>query len=401
MMYHRMASRGLRAAGRRSLETTALYSLHEELGGKMVPFAGYSLPVQYAGEKGGVMKEHEQCRTSAALFDVSHMGQLVWRGADRVRFLESVVVGDIAGLGAGEGRLSLITNAEGGIIDDTVITNAGDSVYMVVNGATKHGDMAHFRNHLSAFDGDADFEYLEDRQLLALQGPHAAAVLQRLLPSDVDLSRMAFMTGLDCAVAGLDCRVTRCGYTGEDGFEISVAHGDCGALARALLAEGEVEPAGLGARDSLRLEAGLCLYGNDIDGDTSPVEAALTWTIGGPKSRRRKEQGFLGAEKILSPEGKLLKTTRKRVGIAGMKAPARQGAEVYDASGEKRIGTITSGTFSPTLRRPVSMGYVAKVSKEEDYSKEGTEVMVSIRGKLQPAKVTAMPFVESNYYRGA
>jgi len=361
----------------------------------MVPFAGYELPVEYAGENGGIKKEHLWCREEgkAALFDVSHMGQIRWDGKDAGDFLEKMVVGDIKGLGAGEGRLSLITNEDGGIVDDTVITNAGDYIYMVVNGACKVGDMEHFNKHLADFSGDCTMTYMEDLQLLALQGTGAAEVLAPLV--SLDLAKMNFMTGVDTTIAGIEgCRVTRCGYTGEDGFELSVPSASAVSLAQTLLQNSAVNPTGLGARDSLRLEAGLCLYGNDIDGSTNPVEAALAWTMGGPKGRRRQEQGFLGADKFLTPEGKLKAQARKRVGIAGMKAPARSHVEIYDAAGEAKIGEITSGTFSPSLGKPVAMGYVDKA-----HSKDGTDITVKIRGKTQPAQVTKMPFVEQRYFK--
>ncbi|KAG5185726.1 Aminomethyltransferase [Tribonema minus] len=381
------------------LEKTAYYDMHVELKGKMVPFAGYSLPVLYETEAGGVLKETLNTRAlgCSGLFDVSHMGQLRWTGKDAVKFIEHCVVGDIAGLKPGEGRLSLITDQSGGIIDDTVITNAGSYVYMVINGACKHSDMDHFRREMASFNGDVHMEYLAEQQLLALQGPGAAAALAPLLPSSIDLAVMPFMTGVDCKVAGIEgCRVTRCGYTGEDGFEISVPFAQAVNLAQSLLKHKGVMPTGLGARDALRLEAGLCLYGNDIDLTTNPVEAGLAWTMGGVKGRRRTEQGFLGADKFLQPDGKLKKVTRKRVGIAGMKAPARGHTEIFDAEGKTKIGEITSGTFSPCLKRPLAMGYVAA-----EHSKTDTPVMLSVRGKLQPAVVSSMPFVETRYFKPA
>jgi len=380
------------------LVKTALFDLHKELGGDMVPFAGYELPVLYNGENGGVMKEHLWCRSDgkASLFDVSHMGQIRWHGKDRAKFLETLVVGDIAGLAPGQGCLSLVTNENGGIIDDTVITNAGDYIYMVVNGATKFGDMKHFQEQMDAFNGEVCMDYLEDSmQLLALQGPGAAEAIAKILPSDFDLVHMPFMTGTDTTLDGIEgCRITRCGYTGEDGFEIAMPAEHAVSIASKLLEDPTVLPTGLGARDSLRLEAGLCLYGNDLDETTTPIEGVLGWTMGGPGSRRRTEQGFLGADKILTQEGKFQKVARKRVGIKGMKAPARGGVEVYDASGENKIGEVTSGTFSPTLKAPIAMGYVATPS-----AKAGTEVMLKIRNKMQKAQVTKMPFVETRYYR--
>lgn len=364
----------------------------------MVPFAGYELPVLYKGENGGVMKEHLWCRGDgkAALFDVSHMGQIRWHGEDRAEFLEKIVVGDIKGLAAGSGCLSLVTNEKGGIIDDTVITNAGEYIYMVVNGATKFGDMKHFEEKMASFDGDITMEYLEDSlQLLAIQGPGAAEALKHLIPDNLDLSRMAFMTGIDTTLDGIEgCRVTRCGYTGEDGFEIAMPAEHAVSIASKLLEDPSVNPTGLGARDSLRLEAGLCLYGNDLNEDINPVQGALAWTLGGPGSRRRTEQGFLGAEHFLTPEGKLRKQETKRVGIKGMKAPAREHTEIYDATGETLIGEVSSGTYSPCLKAPIAMGYVSAQN-----AKVGTEVTLKIRSKMQKAKITKMPFVEARYYR--
>jgi len=344
------------------------------------------------------MKEHLWCRSinKSSLFDVSHMGQIRWHGKDRVEFLERVVVGDIGGLSVGGGCLSLVTNEEGGILDDTVITKYGDYVYMVVNGATKFGDMKHFQQQLDEFDGDVTMEYLEDTmQLLALQGPGAADAVSKILPSGFDLTNMAFMTGTETTLDGIEgCRITRCGYTGEDGFEIAMPAEHAVSIASKLLEDPSVNPTGLGARDSLRLEAGLCLYGHDLNETINPVEGTLAWTMGGPKGRRRAEGGFLGAEKILKPDGKLQKVAKKRVGIMGMKAPAREHAEIYDASGENKIGEVTSGTFSPCLKKPIAMGYV-----ETPLSKVGTEINIKIRGKMQKAEVTKMPFVESRYYR--
>lgn len=372
--------------------------MHIELGGDMVEFAGYELPVLYKGENGGVMKEHLWCREEgkAAMFDVSHMGQIRWHGKDRAEFLEKIVVGDIKGLAPGSGLLSLVTNANGGIIDDTVITNAGDFIYMVVNGATKFGDMKHFNEQLEAFDGDVTMEYLEDSmQLLAIQGQGAAVAISKILPAGFDLVNMAFMTGVDTTLDGVEgCRITRCGYTGEDGFEIAMPAGSTVSIASKLLSDPTVNPTGLGARDSLRLEAGLCLYGNDLNETTTPIDGALGWTMGGKTSRRRLEGGFLGAEHILKPDGGFKKSAKKRVGIMGMKAPARDHTEIYDATGEKLIGEITSGTYSPCLKKPIAIGYV-----ETGMHKTGTEVMLKIRNKMTKAEVTKMPFVESHYYR--
>ena len=270
------------------------------------------------------------------------------------------------------------------------------NIIQVVNGATKFGDMEHFQKQMEEFNGDVTMEYLEDSmQLLALQGPGAAEAISKILPSGFDLTKMAFMTGTETTLDGIEgCRITRCGYTGEDGFEIAMPAEYAVSIASKLLEDPSVNPTGLGARDSLRLEAGLCLYGHDLNETINPVEGALAWTMGGPKSRRRAEGGFLGAENILKPDGKLQKVAKKRVGIMGMKAPAREHTEIYDAAGETKIGEVTSGTFSPCLKKPIAMGYV-----ETAASKVGTEISLKIRGKMQKAEVTKMPFVESRYYR--
>jgi aminomethyltransferase len=356
----------LRSLSNEKLVKTSFYDLHVSLGGKMVPFAGYELPVQY--EKYGVKTEHIHTRSigKAGLFDVSHMGQIKWYGKDAGKFIERLVVGDILSLKSGEGKLSLIMNENGGIVDDTVITKYDDHIYMVVNGACKYKDMEHFKKYW-AKDLDVKMDYLEDRQLLALQGKGAVSVLEKLAPS-LNLKTMNFMTGIDnVTVAGISgIRVTRCGYTGEDGFEISVDSKNAVALANSILKNTDVIPTGLGCRDSLRLEAGLCLYGNDLDESINPVEGALVWTIGGPKSRRRIEQGFLGADKFLNKDGSLKPITKKRVGLLGMTAPARSHTDIYDDDGKMKIGEVTSGGFGPTLNKPLAMGYVdIKHSKDE------------------------------------
>lgn len=367
---------------------TALFDYHVELGGKMVPFAGYAMPVQYTD---GILKSHLHTREEgcASVFDVSHMGQLRIHGADRVAFMERVVVGDIATLEEGTSRLSLICNAQGGIMDDTVISNAGDHLYVVVNAGNKDKDMAHFQAELESFSGDASMEYIQDRSLLALQGPGAQDVMSSLLPASVDLTQMPFMTGGRMTVSGLDCIVTRCGYTGEDGFEISVPSSDAVSLMRTLLDPEQVLPAGLGARDSLRLEAGLCLHGHDIDETTTPAEAALGWTI---SKRRRAEGGFIGADVILSQITDK-SFMRKRVGLDVTGGPIREGAVLLSEQGEE-VGVVTSGTFSPSLKRAVAMGYVNR-----GHFKLGTQLQVAKRGgRTQAVKVAKMPFVPSNYY---
>jgi len=317
-------------------------------------------------------------------------------GKDAARFLEKICAGDILSLQPGEGRLNVIMNENGGIVDDTVISNAGHYIYMVVNGGCKMKDMEHFQKYLVKYGRDMDVRYCyqANSSLLALQGDGAKAVLGRLAP-ELNLKSMGFMAGTNVTVAGIpDCRVTRCGYTGEDGFEIGVNDLDAVQLAEALLEQPEVKPAGLGARDSLRLEAGMCLYGNDIDESTTPIEAGLTWTIGGPNSRRRLEQGFLGVEHCLELSGKLREVTRKRVGITGMKAPARGHTKLYDSKGKMHIGDITSGGFAPSANKSIAMGYI-----ESAHALDGKEIMVCIRDKMYPAKVTKMPFHPTNYYR--
>ncbi|KAF0685783.1 Aste57867_22391 [Aphanomyces stellatus] len=372
-----------------SIKKTALFDLHKELGGKMVDFAGYYMPVQYTA---GILKSHNHTRTKglASLFDVSHMGQLRITGKDRVRFLESIVVGDIAALSPGESKLSLITNDKGGIIDDCVTTAYDDHLYVVVNAGNQDIDWAHMQTHLAAFNGDVKLEKISDRSLVALQGPGAAEIVQALVPSSIDLTAMNFMTGQFTHLLGTDVILTRCGYTGEDGFEVSVPSSQVVDFTRKLLADERVLEAGLGARDSLRLEAGLCLHGHDISPETTPIEGALAWTM---SKRRREEGGFPGADVILDQLNN--KTfTKKRVGFTiDEGAPAREGAEVFNTQGEL-IGKVTSGTLSPTLKQALGMMYVTK-----GHFKIGTEVQIKVRNKFQKAKVAKMPFVEPGYYK--
>ena len=275
----------------------------------------------------------------------------------------------------------------------------GDYIHMVVNGSMKFSDMAHFQKHLDDYEGDVTMEYLEDdMQLLALQGSGAADVISKLLPEGFNLQTMAFMTGVDTTIDGIEnCRITRCGYTGEDGFEISIPSGIATIqIASKLCSDPNVNPTGLGARDSLRLEAGLCLYGNDLNETINPIMGTLAWTLGkgGPNARRRQEQDFTGASTFLKEDGKLKKQERKRIGIIGMKAPARQYTEIYDVDGIQLIGEITSGTFSPCLKKPIAMGYIDTIMSKND-----TPIKLKIRNKMVDAHVTKMPFVESNYYR--
>jgi len=360
---------------------TALYDLHVELGAKIVQFAGYAMPVQYPL---GVKGEHLHTRAKAGLFDVSHMGQVRLTGENRVAELEKLVPGDIAILKPGRTRYSAFTQDDGTILDDLMITNAGDSLFLVINAACKDDDIVHMRANLG--DG-VSLEEIDDRALLALQGPEAAKVLARFAPSVADLKFMSFA---EIDIAGSPCFVTRSGYTGEDGFEISVPNADAEALARKLLAEDEVEAIGLGARDSLRLEAGLCLYGNDIDTTTTPVEGDLNWII---NKRRRAEGGFKGADVILDQleHG----ADRKRVGIKPEgKAPAREHTQILNADGEE-IGEITSGGFGPTVDGPIAMGYVAI-----EFAEPGTKVDLMVRGKARPAEVVELPFAPHRYFRG-
>ncbi len=363
------------------LKHTPLNALHKELGGKMVPFAGYEMPVQYPQ---GIIKEHTHTRAHASLFDVSHMGQLRLDGAGRAAALESLVPADVAGLAENAIRYSYFTNETGGILDDLMITNGGECCYLVVNAACKEADTRHLR---SGLDGKAELTELTDLALLALQGPEAAAAFARIAPG---VETMKFMSMAEVDVEGVACRVSRSGYSGEDGYEISLPAAHCETLARRLLAEPEVEAAGLGARDSLRLEAGLCLYGHDIDETTTPVEAVLAWAI---QKRRRVEGGFPGAAVIQKQlaEG----AGRRRVGILPQgRAPVREGAELVDPEG-RVVGRVTSGGYGPSLGAPVAMGYV-----ESGFSAEGSLLDALVRGRPQPCKVARMPFVKPGYYRG-
>lgn len=376
------------AAAEPELKTTVLHDKHVEVGGKMVPFAGYSMPVQYPD---GIKDSHLFCRSSAGLFDVSHMGQVRLHGKDRVAFLEKLVVADVGSIPEMNAKLSLITMPNGGIMDDSIITNLGDTLGMVVNAGCKDKDLAHIREHLADANAkgmDVALEIIEDHELIALQGPKAMAVLGSLVP-DVDLVKMNFMTAQMMMVSGIPCHVTRCGYTGEDGFELSVPADKTVELFEILTAREEVRPVGLGARDSLRLEAGLCLYGNDIDSTTSPVEAGLTWTI---SKNRRETGGFLGDEVILKHirDG----VSRKRMGFAftGKGAPARGGEDITNEAGEV-VGKVTSGGFSPSLGMAIGMGYA-----QVPHNKSGTALKVKVRTRTYDIEVKKMPLVPSNYY---
>jgi aminomethyltransferase len=362
------------------LQRTPLYDLHAALGAKLVPFAGYEMPVQYPD---GIMAEHRWTRESAGLFDVSHMGQVRISGADADAALERLTPADLRGLSLGEMRYSLFTNERGGVLDDLMATRRPDGFLLVVNAACKNADLAHLTKALGAERVEARFE----RGLLALQGPKAAAALARHAPES---ARLVFMRGAEMSVGGVPCFVTRSGYTGEDGFEIGCPGERAAELARLLLDAPEVKPIGLGARDSLRLEAGLCLYGHDIDESTTPVEAGLAWAVA---KRRREEGGFPGADVILRQlrEG----APRRRIGIRPEgRQPAREGTPVLDASGAE-IGRVTSGGFGPTVNGPVAMGYVAAGS-----AKAGAPLELMVRGKALPAAAAPLPFVPHRYHRG-
>jgi glycine cleavage system T protein (aminomethyltransferase) len=374
-----------------ALKTTPLHALHRASGGKMVPFAGYDMPVQFST---GVLREHLHTRDSAGLFDVSHMGQLELRAKsgrieDAALALERLVPQDILGVAPGRQRYAQFTNDTGGILDDLMVANFGSHLFLVVNAACKAEDEAHLRAALSDL---CEIESLADRALLALQGPKAETVLAKLCP---DVGAMRFMDAGPRRLAGFDCFVSRSGYTGEDGFEISVPAQDAQALAEMLLAHTDVLPIGLGARDSLRLEAGLCLYGHDIDLSTTPIEGALEWSI--QKSRRSggaRPGGFAGAEKILEQLEK--GTTRRRVGLKPEgRAPVREGAPLFaDAEGSEPIGKITSGGFGPSLNAPIAMGYLPI-----SHSSLGTTVFAEVRGQRLPLRVSATPFVANTYKR--
>ena len=364
-----------------TLQSTLLHNLHVSLGAKMMPFAGYDMPVQYPS---GILTEHRHTRAQAGLFDVGHMGQAILRGDNVAAALETLMPGDIAGLEQGQMRYTQFTNEAGGILDDLMVTNRGDHIFLVVNAGCKDADFAHIQKHI----GDRiELEILANRGLIALQGPMAATVLNRHAQG---VEAMPFLTMQDIEIDGIACLVSRSGYTGEDGYEISVPGAKGVELAELLLAEAEVEPIGLGARDTLRLEAGLCLYGHDIDETTSPIEAGLLWSIG---KRRREDGGFLGAERIISEIEN--KPSRRRVGILpDGRAPAREGTEITDQSGNN-IGVVTSGGFGPTVDGPIAMGYVSRENAAVD-----TTLQLTVRGKSLNSKVIKLPFVEQNYYRG-
>ena len=373
------------------LKRTPLHALHLARGGKMVPFAGYEMPVQYAA---GVLREHLHTRLHAGLFDVSHMGQIALRPksgqvADAALALERLVPQDILAVAPGRQRYAQFTNEAGGILDDLMVANFGDHLFLVVNAACKQEDEAHLRAHLSDV---CEIDSLVDRALIALQGPKAESALAKFC---ADAGAMKFMDAGPRRVGDFDCFVSRSGYTGEDGFEISVPAEHAEALAAALLDHADVTPIGLGARDSLRLEAGLCLYGHDIDTTTTPVEAALEWSV--QKSRRSggaREGGFPGAEKILTQFAQ--GASRRRVGLkAEGRAPVREGASLFaDTASHQPVGDVTSGGFGPSLNAPVAMGYLPV-----PLANVGTPVFAEVRGQRLSLKVAAMPFVQNTYKR--
>jgi aminomethyltransferase len=370
-----------------NLLATPLHALHLELGARMVPFAGYSMPVQYPG---GLMAEHHHTRTAAGLFDVSHMGQLRLVGPDAAAAFEGLMPVDVIDLAPGKQRYGLLLTDEGTIIDDLMFVNRGEDIFVIVNGACKANDIAHIQQRIGS---RCEVVPMPERALLALQGPKAVDAIKRLLPG---VEQLVFMTGRRMQWEGGELHVTRSGYTGEDGFEISVHGSQADALARALLAQPEVKPIGLGARNSLRLEAGLCLYGNDIDTSTTPVEAALTWAI--QKVRRTggaRPGGFPGADKVLGQLDGRVPLARKRVGLVALeRVPVREHTQLRDGSGE-RAGEVTSGLLGPTIDKPVAMAYVPSA-----LATAGTRLDAIVRGKAVPMEVSAMPFVPTRYYRG-
>jgi aminomethyltransferase len=369
-----------------ALLPTPLHGLHLALGARMVPFAGYSMPVQYPT---GLMAEHHHTRNAAGLFDVSHMGQLRLVGPDAAAALETLMPVDVIDLAPGKQRYGLLLNEQGTLIDDLMFVNRGQDLFLIVNGACKVGDLAHIQQHIGT---RCAVQPMPEQALLALQGPQAATALHRLLPGT---QRLVFMSGASFSWEGAELYVTRSGYTGEDGFEISIPPSHAEPFARALLAQPEVKPVGLGARNSLRLEAGLPLYGNDIDTTTTPVEAGLQWAL--QKVRRgggAREGGFPGAARVLAQlQGRDL--ARKRVGLRALeRVPVREHTVLYDLQGQQ-IGSVTSGLLGPTVNQPIAMGYVNLA-----FSAVGTRVNAMVRGKPLPMEVVATPFTPHRYHRG-
>jgi aminomethyltransferase len=381
-----------------SAKKTALYDDHVAAGGKIVPFCGYALPVQYSDQQ--LSQSHHHVRTKAGLFDVSHMGQVTFTGAKRVQFIEKLIVADVDGLKPNLAKLTMLTNDKGGVIDDCMITKRENDLYMVLNAGCKDKDMAHIKKNLAVFNAENSEDpvvmtYHDNRSLVALQGPQAVKVMQNLLP-EVDFVQFPFMGSMSTVLKKtknnkqINIHMTRCGYTGEDGFEIGCADSDASELWATLLDNDVVKPAGLGVRDSLRLEAGLCLYGHELNEDVSPIEAGLAWAI---SPKRKREGGFIGSDIILPQL--TAGVSKKLMGIdikAG--APARQGSTLHNKDGVQ-VGEVTSGGPAPSL----NMAKIAIAFVNTDYAAPGTELQVNVRGKMSPAEVRPMPFVPTNYYR--
>ena len=367
-----------------SLNQTVLFNLHQSLNAKLVPFAGYSMPVNYPL---GIKQEHLHTRAKAGLFDVSHMGQIRLKGRGAASALERLVPVDIIDLAVGAQRYALFTNEQGGVLDDFMVTNAGDHLFLVVNASRKKHDIAHLKLHLQDL---CEIEVLEDHALLALQGPMAASVLTKIVP---EVESMVFMSAKTVVINNVECFVSRSGYTGEDGFEISIPNSHAEALAKQLLADENVEMVGLGARDSLRLEAGLCLYGHELSPKISPVEAGLLWALS--KVRRAegaRSGGYLGAEQLMPQI--VNGVARKRVGLKPLgKMPVREGAELVDENSQT-VGYVSSGGFGVSLNAPIAMGFL-----NTEIAKEGTLVNSIVRGKTVPMEVVKLPFVTPNHRR--
>lgn len=367
------------------LKKTALNGLHKRLNARMAPFCGYDMPIQYPAM--GVLKEHHQTRKSVGLFDVSHMGQVRFHGKDREAFLEWVTPGDVKALATGQARLSMLTNPSGCVIDDCIYTRYEDHMFVVINAGCKDKDLAHFEQKLKEFKGDVTMEIV-DKSLIALQGPKAAAVLSQYVP---ELEKLPFMYGrLNQTVNGIPVQITRCGYTGEDGFEISAEHKDIEALTELFLTKPEVAMIGLGARDSLRLEAGMCLYGHELDENTNPVAARLMWCI---TKRRMTEGGFIGYDKIKEFRDKQAELVpRVRVGIVSQGPVARENTLVQLEG--KEIGKVSSGSPSPTLGKNIAMAYLDRA-----VANKGQKVQLNVRNKLVEGEVVQLPFTQPNYYK--
>ena len=372
-----------------ALKRTPLYELHSELGAKLTEFAGYEMPVQYSL---GILGEHQHTRTKAGLFDVSHMGQIILRGSsyqETALAFERAIPMDVLGLKVGRQRYGFLTTDGGGILDDLMFSNRKDHIFVVLNAACKDSDIVHLRTVL---EPEISIEVIENRALIALQGPASETVLSEF---NSQISAMKFMDIKNLSIAGAECWISRSGYTGEDGFEISIPSSAAEAITRSILSKQEVEFIGLGARDSLRLEAGLCLYGHDIDEETTPVEASLTWAI--QKARRtngERANGFLG-DKIITQQLDM-GTYRKRVGfLPQTRAPMREGVEIYETESSKEvIGKITSGGYGPTVGCPVAMGYI-----NIEYVESNDNLFGELRGKRVPVKIAQLPFVPLNFKR--